>query len=160
MMPWKSRFITRWAGFRNRNRPIVSARQGYRETGITNLTLSLDTNASGLQVSYLGCRPNPRAFRSLRGNFVGETGFEPIDPPLPKAGVRKQKPRPTGIPNDQGKGINARSNVDRDRRGSGGSTPTRLAPTRVTGRIILSNRQLPMIYSLDEDQLQLIAGHT
>ncbi len=27
-MPWKSRFITRWAGFRNRNRPIVSARQG------------------------------------------------------------------------------------------------------------------------------------
>src|SRR5713226_6408961 len=27
-MPCKSRFITRWAGFRNRNRPIVSARQG------------------------------------------------------------------------------------------------------------------------------------
>jgi len=29
-MPWKSRFITRWAGFRNRNRPTVSARQGQK----------------------------------------------------------------------------------------------------------------------------------
>ena len=26
-MPWKSPFITRWVGFRNRNRPTVSARE-------------------------------------------------------------------------------------------------------------------------------------
>src|ERR1017187_122391 len=27
-MPWKSPFITRWVGFRNRNRPTVFAEQG------------------------------------------------------------------------------------------------------------------------------------
>ena len=30
-MPWKSPFITRWVGFRNRNRPTVFAEQGEKE---------------------------------------------------------------------------------------------------------------------------------
>jgi hypothetical protein len=37
-MLWKSPFITRWAGFRNRNRATVSARQGELETVVTVTT--------------------------------------------------------------------------------------------------------------------------
>ena len=52
-MPWKSRFITHWAGFRNRNRPTVSARENslltneHRRSLLDAVAALVDENLTG-----------------------------------------------------------------------------------------------------------------
>src|ERR1019366_9370140 len=78
-MPWKSPFITPWAGFRSRNRPTVFAEQGYiyeqltrQLTQLTQFTHSRQCrNLSKLK--YYTDAPN-RECRNVREYISPELG--------------------------------------------------------------------------------------
>src|ERR1035441_9673733 len=50
-MPWKSPFITPWAGFRSRNRPTVFAEQGIKLGRKKNGTYQIDRTRMSLRTS-------------------------------------------------------------------------------------------------------------